>query len=699
MRRSLRLGLIGAGGVLGVAVAAAVVFAATFDPDTQKDRIIDAVRRATGRELVLAGPLRLTWGWSPTLEAQDAALANRPGGSRPEMATVGRARAQVALWPLLLGRVEIGSVVLDRPDILLETDAQGIGNWQFSRPVAAGTTSEPAAPGHARAAVVLRRLVVENGRVTWRDGATGRTVAVDVPHATLSLGDGPARLVADGQSSGQALHLDAVVGQGDVSPWPVRLTLDAAGAHLALDGTVALPLTAGSFHGTADATVPDLAALGPLLQLPGLPPLHDIRFTLRPDGAATLHVGASPLDAVWPGMTLGQLDLTAPSVTEASGQVAAEGSFPDGPWRLASRVAAGPGSLALRGLQVTAPGSDVAGDVSVREGRVVQGSLVSQRLDADWLRRQAPAAPPPAALPGAPGPAPATPPPAARVFSDAPLPWERLRSGGANLDFTVATLHLGGRDYHGASGHLVLADGALRLDPFAVQAPGPIDGSLTLDASGVAALALHSPALSLAGLLGSDAPMEVDVDLHSAGPSPHALAAHLEGHAGLAMVDGAVDNAALLAAVHGVLPEAVSRQLDPAGRSSVRCLALRLDAHAGQVAVSALRLDTGRLDLDGGGGIDLAGETLALRLRPTVRVGGAAVLAPVRVEGSLAHPAAALDRTGVEGRSGLVIGGPGTPDDCGPALALARDGHAGRLPMTQAVKPPKPADLLRSFLR
>ena len=197
---------------------------------------------------------------------------------------------------------------------------------------------EPAASGHARAAVALRRLVVENGRVTWRDGVTGRTVAVDVSHAALALGDGPARLVADGQSSGQALHLDATVGPGEASPWPVALTLDAAGAHVALDGTVALPLDAGSFHGTADATVPDLAALGSLLQTSALPPLHGIRFALRPDGAASLHIGASPLDALRPGMALGQLDLTVASLAEDERPGGCGGQLPGwavGAWRAA----------------------------------------------------------------------------------------------------------------------------------------------------------------------------------------------------------------------------------------------------------------------------------------------------------------------------------------------------------------------------
>src|ERR1700712_3450372 len=159
MRGWLRVGLIGCGSIVVLAGIAATVFVATFDLNTQKDRIVDAMRRATGRELVLAGPLRLSLGWTPIIEAEDAALSNRSGGSRPQMATVARLRASISLLPLLSGRVEIESVRLDRPDILLETDAHGIGNWQFQRPAAA-----PSAPGEAgasrpKAVVAVHRLV------------------------------------------------------------------------------------------------------------------------------------------------------------------------------------------------------------------------------------------------------------------------------------------------------------------------------------------------------------------------------------------------------------------------------------------------------------------------------------------------------------------------------------------------------------
>ena len=481
---------------------------------------------------------------------------------------------------------------------------------------------------------------------------------------------------------------------------------------------MAFPLSEQSYQGKVAATVPDLAAFGALLGVSGLPGLHDVQFglVLGADGVmaphdVTLHAGAANLGALLPGATLDQLDLALPAVGQG-GRLAAAGGLPGGPWRIAAGVTATRQVIALRGMNLLTPGGDLAGDVALTQGDrwALRGSLVSQRLDADWLRgliKPPAAAPAPPDQTARPPAAPAPP----RVFSEAKLPWARLRAADADLQFAVASLHLGGSDYHSLSGHVALQDGALRLDPFTVLAPeGRIDGSLALDAAQPeppVTLALGSAAFALDPLLqavrlpgGSDAPVEVDVALTSAGASPHDLASRLTGHVGLAMVDGAMSNAALAAALSDIVPAAAAGRLDPSGRSAVRCMALRLDARAGQVNVAALRLDTSRLDLGGTGSIDLVNERLDLRLRPTVRLGGAGVTAPVRVDGALAHPAAEMDALGPEGRPGIVIGGPAPPDDCAPALALARDGRPGRQPAAPAPgKAPKAADLLRSLLR
>jgi uncharacterized protein involved in outer membrane biogenesis len=368
--------------------------------------------------------------------------------------------------------------------------------------------------------------------------------------------------------------------------------------------------------------------------------------------------------------------------------------------------------VAFRALHFVSGFGDLSGDVALRYGTrpALRGTLVSQRLNLDALPHfaSAPASAPPAAA----SPPAAVPPSSARVFSDAPLPWDLLRRVDLDLQLSIGDLVARGADYRAASGHLVLEDGALHLDPFAAQAPeGHVDLSFSADAAQPeppVALALRSGAFALDPVLqavglpgGSDAALEVDVALNSTGLSPHALASHVNGHVGLAMVDGQVSNAALSAVLGDVLRSA-RIGLDPGGRSDVRCFALRLNATQGQVSVAALKLDATRLDVEGAGTVDLAAETLALRLRPLLRLGGTGVLAPVRVDGSLIHPDVKLDSPSASGRPGVIIGGvSGPPDDCEAQLTAARDGAPGRLPAAALKKGGigKPADLLRSLLR
>ncbi len=702
-----------------VLAGAVAVFALTFDPNGQKDRIAAAVQRATGRTLTLAGPVRLGWGFTPVLEAEDVSLSNMMGGSRPQMATVARVEARVRLLPLLSGQLELAGVTLVRPDILLETDASGRANWQFERPVVA--SDAPAGPSRRRPPPLLDRLQVEAGRLTWRDGATGRTLVVDLPHAALDAGDGPARLIAEAHTGAADIKLDATLGTAAQltgaapGPWPVRVSAAIGDATVALDG-IADPV-ARTVQGRVEAQIPDLARLGDGLGRPGLPQLHGVRLAATLPGGGglprdvSLQVGESDLGAMLPGATLGRLALNWPAGQPA--RLDANGALGGAPWQMSSGIVPAGQSVALRAFSLTSPVADLAGDVALTAAPrpAIRGTVVSNRLDLDAARALRPIATATPA-PALPQPQPAPPPAAGPVFSDAPLPWDRLRVADADLQFTVGVLRVAGADYRGATGHLVLTDGALHLDPASVVAPeGRVDFSASLDASQPAppvALALRSagfaidPLLLALGLPGGSAGMaELDVALHAAGASPHALAASLDGHAGLALVDGELANAALVAVLGDALRSA-GAGLDPGGHSHVRCLAVRADAATGQVTLAALKLDTARLSLDGSGMIDLADETMALHLRPLLRLGVAGVSSPLRATGPLRRPAVAMDPAVGAGRVGVVIGGlAGPSDSCAAELAAARDGRVGRLPVADAqpVKPGKPADLLRSLLR
>ena len=97
---------------------------------------------------------------------------------------------------------------------------------------------------------------------------------VDVARAVLTMNRAEEHLVADATTSGQPVHLDGIMVSDQPGPWPLRLELDGAGAHVALDGAMVLPLNDASYRGRVTADVPDLAALGALFKLSDLPPLH-----------------------------------------------------------------------------------------------------------------------------------------------------------------------------------------------------------------------------------------------------------------------------------------------------------------------------------------------------------------------------------------------------------------------------------------
>jgi AsmA protein len=219
--------------------------------------------------------------------------------------------------------------------------------------------------------------------------------------------------------------------------------------------------------------------------------------------------------------------------------------------------------------------------------------------------------------------------------------------------------------------------------------------------------ALRSPR-RLAGRL------DLDLDLRGTGRDLRALAGGLNGHLGLALVDGALD-AALLEGLPAELRRAVLPQ-GPGGADGtvpVACGALRVEAEDGSARLRALLLETGIGRVGGEGGVNLKNEALAIRLLPDLRVGNLALRAPVNVAGTLASPrygvspeaaAAAglgallsMQRTpdrelqalaGILG-GGSAGGGP-TPPDCASQLAVARGGRAGPGPSSRPSLPPAP---------
>lgn len=333
--RILRYTLIGLGVVLLLAVAAVGIFLATFDPESYKPRIQEAAKQATGRDLVLAGPIRLRPSLRPTLQVETVAFANASWGNRPEMAKLASMEVALSVLPLVRGEIAIDRIVLVEPDILLETDAQGRGNWELL-PAPGAPLEPPPAPGERPAErrappqVAVGELRIERGTVGFRDGRTGETITLAIPRLEAAIPAGqPMRLDLEAALDGTAFTVAGTAGPlarlldpAARTPFPVDLTVALAGARVGLKGTITEPMAGKGYDMTVEATVPDLARLAALVPgAPPVPPLRGIEVSVaaRDSGAPIpelrairLALAESDLSALVPGVTVRRIEIAAP---------------------------------------------------------------------------------------------------------------------------------------------------------------------------------------------------------------------------------------------------------------------------------------------------------------------------------------------------------------------------------------------------
>ncbi|MCC6913038.1 MAG: AsmA family protein [Rhodospirillaceae bacterium] len=145
----------------------------TFDVDRYKGVIEEQAKAATGRNVTI-GDIDLAVSLAPAIVLKDVKLANAPWGSRPEMVVLPRVEVHTQLIPLLFGTINLTEIAAENPDILLEIDKQGRGNWMFD--VASGGSSAP---------LNVSGVSVSGLKLGYRDAQTGRSA--DVTAKTVAV--------------------------------------------------------------------------------------------------------------------------------------------------------------------------------------------------------------------------------------------------------------------------------------------------------------------------------------------------------------------------------------------------------------------------------------------------------------------------------------------------------------------------------
>ena len=261
--------------VLGLVLAGVLIVPGAVDWNRFKAPIAEGLRAFSGREVALEGDVRFSVLPVPTLSVAGVRIGNPAGAQEPDLLRLARLDARVSLLPLLAGRIEVEHIVLEHPELTLETLPDGRRGW-----LPASGSAEAPLPRATR----LDRIELHDGALVWRDDAGGSLRRIDGLHARISAASlaGPFELVGRGETAGLPLTFEAATGViGEGASTPIRLSLAT------LDGAAALRFAGLVADGGEPRLQGDLKAevsgsLAPVAAALGLTaPLPDRPFTLH----------------------------------------------------------------------------------------------------------------------------------------------------------------------------------------------------------------------------------------------------------------------------------------------------------------------------------------------------------------------------------------------------------------------------------
>jgi len=278
MRRKLRAASLVLG-ILLLSIAGLVYYLKSIDFNDYKPQIQDAVRQASGRALSIDGRLQLAISLHPLLSVEGVHLANAAGGSRANMVDVQRLEIRLNLWSLLSGNLLVEYVNLVRPDILLETLADGSDNWIFAGAASGEYPAADAPDESASTPTILpqvHRVMISEAKLSYHDAASGRMESIKIPHLELwEDGDGddvPLHLRVEGEYRKTPLTLQGTLGSLHAllanQPLDVALHSAMAGVELRVNGRMAHPLDGSGIALDIELSAPGMGGLAKLMEMP-----------------------------------------------------------------------------------------------------------------------------------------------------------------------------------------------------------------------------------------------------------------------------------------------------------------------------------------------------------------------------------------------------------------------------------------------
>lgn len=222
----------------GSLLLAVVLYVSLGGLASHKARIEALLSERIGRPFAIDGAFEVRLLPSIKLLAERVRLGNAAWGSSPQMVEVGRFSAEVRLWSLISGPVEVPSLELADVSVLLEDGPQGTGNWVLGGRASAGAeeTEQPAFD-ISRVPAILVNAQLRNVRITYRARKAPERVAY-LENLTIEPGaTGLLSLSGKGRLNDYAAVVDGEIGPLNalIAGRDVRVAIAAAIGDLRLD--------------------------------------------------------------------------------------------------------------------------------------------------------------------------------------------------------------------------------------------------------------------------------------------------------------------------------------------------------------------------------------------------------------------------------------------------------------------------------
>jgi uncharacterized protein involved in outer membrane biogenesis len=208
----------------------------TVDVAPYRKQVEALLSSSLEREISIGGAINLVPSLNPRFVVEDIQIANPSWASRPNFAAIEKLQLQVALWPLLMQRLQIVQFKLVGADILFERRRDGTPNWLL------GATAED-----EDIVTEVWSLGIERSKLAYR-APDGVQIEMRFDDLLAELAPGrPLRVQLNARYHSMPVEvmLDGDTPEALLSPtqaWGFRGTMDAGDFHAEISGKVDDPV-------------------------------------------------------------------------------------------------------------------------------------------------------------------------------------------------------------------------------------------------------------------------------------------------------------------------------------------------------------------------------------------------------------------------------------------------------------------------